>query len=170
MLLFHLWNSALHLFYIIIHFYEISLESQSIISFVFFLSENYWIISDLSPSIKYIFRVRARNKYGYSEFSKPSKSFDFTEAAMLAEQQELGVVLGTSIPFLSIAVMLASFYSEYNINNFVNSASYWPVIFVAQYVFFSCRTTGRSKYWCHTLKSNVVQKQVFSTNSLTYDV
>ncbi|KAK7868921.1 hypothetical protein R5R35_014230 [Gryllus longicercus] len=61
-------------------------------------TDNYWIIADLSSSSKYIFRVRSRNIYGWSEFSVPSASFDFTEAAMLAKEQELTVVLGISIP------------------------------------------------------------------------
>ncbi|GLH07146.1 Protein sevenless [Gryllus bimaculatus] len=66
--------------------------------FIFETHDNYWIIADLSSSSKYIFRVRSRNIYGWSEFSVPSASFDFTEAAMLAKEQELTVVLGISIP------------------------------------------------------------------------
>ena len=63
-------------------------------------SENYWIINELSPSMKYIFRVKAKNLFGWSDFSETSKSFDFTEAAMLADQEELGLVLGTTLPAL----------------------------------------------------------------------
>jgi hypothetical protein len=44
------------------------------------------------------------NKYGWSDFSVASESFDFTEAAMLAQQQELGFVLSISIPTILVAI------------------------------------------------------------------
>lgn len=67
-------------------------------------TENYWIITDLSPSFRYVFRVRSMNKYGWSNFSVVSESFDFTEAALLAKQQELGIVLTISIPIVIVAI------------------------------------------------------------------
>ncbi|KAK6636659.1 hypothetical protein RUM43_010321 [Polyplax serrata] len=69
-------------------------------------SDNYWIINELSPSMKYVFRVKARNKFGWSDFSETSKSFDFTEAAMLADQEELSLVLGTTVPALLLCFVL----------------------------------------------------------------
>jgi hypothetical protein len=72
--------------------------------------ENYWIITDLSPSLRYIFRVRSMNKYGWSDFSIASDSFDFTEAAMLAKQQELGIVLSISIPILMVTVCIIGMF------------------------------------------------------------
>lgn len=74
------------------------------------VSDNYWIITELSPSLKYVFRVRAKNKYGWSDSSETSKSFDFTEAAMLADQQELGIVLITvPLVLLFCIVVLVTF-------------------------------------------------------------
>ncbi|XP_069689840.1 proto-oncogene tyrosine-protein kinase ROS isoform X2 [Periplaneta americana] len=73
-------------------------------------TENYWIITDLSPSLKYVFRVRSMNKYGWSDFSISSESFDFTEAAMLAKQQELGIVLGISIPIVAVAICITGMF------------------------------------------------------------
>jgi hypothetical protein len=69
------------------------LINSKLISF----AENYWIITDLSPSLRYVFRVRSINKYGWSNFSVASESFDFTEAAMLAKQQQTGIVLSIVI-------------------------------------------------------------------------
>lgn len=69
-------------------------------------TENYWIMNELSASLKYVFRVKAKNKFGWSDFSEISKSFDFTEAAMLAEQQELGLVLSTTLPALLLCSLL----------------------------------------------------------------
>lgn len=69
-------------------------------------TENYWIINELSPSLKYVFRVKAKNKFGWSDFSETSKSFDFTEAAMLADQEELSLVLGTTVPALLLCCLL----------------------------------------------------------------
>ncbi|XP_021913370.1 proto-oncogene tyrosine-protein kinase ROS isoform X3 [Zootermopsis nevadensis] len=77
-------------------------------------TDNYWIITDLSPSLRYTFRVRSMNKYGWSNFSLASESFDFTEAAMLAKQQELGFVLSICIPIamviLCVTVMFITVY------------------------------------------------------------
>jgi hypothetical protein len=78
----------------------LSVKNNDLISF----AENYWIITDLSPSFRYVFRVRSMNKYGWSNFSVVSESFDFTEAALLAKQQELGIVLTISIPIVIVAI------------------------------------------------------------------
>jgi hypothetical protein len=82
-----------------------------------YITENYWIITDLSPSLRYVFRVRSINKYGWSNFSVVSKPFDFTEAAMLAKQQELGIVLTISIPIAVVAIcvigMFIMIYGKY---------------------------------------------------------
>ncbi|XP_063241344.1 proto-oncogene tyrosine-protein kinase ROS isoform X2 [Bacillus rossius redtenbacheri] len=63
-------------------------------------TDNYWIMTDLSPSLKYVFRAQAYNKHGWSEWSAESEPFDFTEASMLAGRQELGIALGISIPIV----------------------------------------------------------------------
>lgn len=91
----------------------VSLKNSELIS----VAENYWIITDLSPSLRYVFRVRSMNKYGWSNFSMVSESFDFTEAAMLAKQQELGIVLTISIPIVIVAIcvigMFIMIYGKY---------------------------------------------------------
>jgi hypothetical protein len=67
--------------------------------------------------MKYVFRVRSVNKYGWSNFSVVSESFDFTEAAMLAKKQELGIVLTISIPIVIVAIcvigMFIMIYGKY---------------------------------------------------------
>ncbi|PNF32886.1 hypothetical protein B7P43_G01836 [Cryptotermes secundus] len=73
-------------------------------------TENYWIITDLSPSLKYIFRVRSMNRYGWSDFSVASESFDFTEAAMLAKQQELEIVLSILIPTVMVTICITGIF------------------------------------------------------------
>lgn len=55
-------------------------------------------MSELGGGAQYVFRVRALNEYGWSNWSAESRSFDLSEAALLADQQELGVVLGIAIP------------------------------------------------------------------------
>jgi hypothetical protein len=50
------------------------------------------------------------NKYGWSNFSAVSESFDFTEAAMLAKQQELGIVLTISIPIAIVAICVIGMF------------------------------------------------------------
>lgn len=65
-------------------------------------SDNFWIMSELGAGAllgaQYVFRVRALNEHGWSNWSAESRSFDLSEAALLADQQELGVVLGIAIP------------------------------------------------------------------------
>lgn len=67
--------------------------------------ENYWIMAELSSNMKYQFRVRAHNRYGWSEFSDASEWFDLNKAAMLAEK-ELGAVFWIFTP---LAVLTVSF-------------------------------------------------------------
>lgn len=69
-------------------------------------------MNELSPSLKYIFRVRAKNKYGWSDSSKRSKSFDFTQAAMLAEadQQQFGTLFIAILSVLSVGVVVVFIY------------------------------------------------------------
>ena len=69
-------------------------------------------MNELSPSLKYIFRVRAKNKYGWSDSSDRSKSFDFTQAAMLAEadQQQFGTSFIAILVVLSIGIVVVFGY------------------------------------------------------------
>jgi hypothetical protein len=50
------------------------------------------------------------NKYGWSDFSVASESFDFTEAAMLAKQQELGFVLSICVPIVMVAICVTGMF------------------------------------------------------------
>ncbi|XP_043279081.1 proto-oncogene tyrosine-protein kinase ROS isoform X3 [Venturia canescens] len=71
-------------------------------------TDNYWIIMG-EMNQKYKFRVRARNAYGFGDWSKPSPLVDLTDTTgtSLAGQQHLGLVLGLSVPV--IAIMLLCF-------------------------------------------------------------
>jgi ABC-type glycerol-3-phosphate transport system permease component len=51
------------------------------------------------------------NKYGWSDFSIASESFDFTEAAMLAEQQELEIVLSVLIPTVTATICITGIFT-----------------------------------------------------------
>ncbi|XP_075227577.1 receptor protein-tyrosine kinase sevenless [Lycorma delicatula] len=68
-------------------------------------TENYWIITELSSSSKYQFRVQAKNRYGWSDYSATSEWFDLTTAAMLA-QQELALVLWALPPLVITSLLL----------------------------------------------------------------
>lgn len=50
------------------------------------------------------------NKYGWSDFSVASESFDFTEAAMLAKQQELEIVLSILIPTVMVTICVTGIF------------------------------------------------------------
>jgi ABC-type glycerol-3-phosphate transport system permease component len=50
------------------------------------------------------------NKYGWSDFSVASESFDFTEAAMLAKQQELEIVLSILIPTVIVTICVTGIF------------------------------------------------------------
>lgn len=64
------------------------------------------------------------NKYGWSNFSVVSESFDFTEAAMLAKQQELGIVLTVSIPIVIVAIcVIGVFIMIYGKESYFSSVS-----------------------------------------------
>lgn len=77
-------------------------------------SDNYWIIKELGPNLKYVFRVRSRNSYGWSDVSELSESFDVNEASMLAGQSDIGVWLATVIAVLfavtTIVTAIVSYY------------------------------------------------------------
>ncbi|CAH0553544.1 unnamed protein product [Brassicogethes aeneus] len=63
-----------------------------------------WIIKGLSDKFKYSFRVSALNSYGWSNPSKESMEFDFTEAARWAEKQnpESLILIAIGIPFIIV--------------------------------------------------------------------
>ena len=75
---------------------------------VFVSPDNFWIMSELGAGAQYVFRVRALNEYGWSNWSAESRSFDLSEAALLADQQELGVVLGIAIPVVLAVCFVAA--------------------------------------------------------------
>lgn len=62
-------------------------------------------MAELSPYVKYQFRVKARNIYGWSELSEQSEWFSLNRAAMLPAQ-ELGVVVWVLTPLAVLALLL----------------------------------------------------------------
>nr|CAD7570351.1 unnamed protein product [Timema californicum] len=70
-------------------------------------SENYWNLSKLSPSLKYTFRARARNKHGWSDYGGSSRVFDLTAASMLADSGDLNPILYMVLPVgVSVCVLV----------------------------------------------------------------
>ncbi|OAD52465.1 Proto-oncogene tyrosine-protein kinase ROS [Eufriesea mexicana] len=74
-------------------------------------TDNYWIITgDMDD--KYRFRVQARNAYGFGGWSRSSPIIDLTEATggILAAQQHLGLVLGLSVPVITIMLICFCYF------------------------------------------------------------
>lgn len=74
-------------------------------------TDNYWIITgDMDD--KYRFRVQARNAYGFGSWSRSSPIIDLTEATggILAAQQHLGLVLGLSVPVITIMLICFCYF------------------------------------------------------------
>nr|CAD7258653.1 unnamed protein product [Timema shepardi] len=78
--------------------------------------ENYWNLSKLSPSLKYTFRARARNKHGWSDYGGSSRVFDLTAASMLADSGDLNPILYMVLPVgvsVCVLVVCALLYGEW---------------------------------------------------------
>ncbi|KOC66937.1 Proto-oncogene tyrosine-protein kinase ROS [Habropoda laboriosa] len=74
-------------------------------------TDNYWIITgDMDD--KYRFRVKARNAYGFGGWSRSSPIIDLTETTggILAAQQHLGLVLGLSVPVITIMLICFCYF------------------------------------------------------------
>nr|XP_012141859.1 PREDICTED: proto-oncogene tyrosine-protein kinase ROS isoform X2 [Megachile rotundata] len=74
-------------------------------------TDNYWIITgDMDD--KYRFRVQARNAYGFGAWSRYSPIIDLTETTggILAAQQHLGLVLGLSVPVITIMLICFCYF------------------------------------------------------------
>ncbi|XP_043257692.1 proto-oncogene tyrosine-protein kinase ROS isoform X3 [Colletes gigas] len=74
-------------------------------------TDNYWIITgDIDE--KYRFRVQARNAYGFGAWSRSSLIIDLTETTggILAAQQHLGLVLGLSVPVITIMLICFCYF------------------------------------------------------------
>nr|CAD7427325.1 unnamed protein product [Timema monikensis] len=79
-------------------------------------SENYWNLSKLSPSLKYTFRARARNRHGWSDYGGSSRVFDLTAASMLADSGDLNPILYMVLPVgvsVCVLVVCALLYGEW---------------------------------------------------------
>lgn len=95
-------------------------------------TENNWDVqSDMHQ--KYLFRVRARNDYGFGNWSEMSSVVDLTEMtrAMVIAQEHLGLILGLSVPAITIVLLCFCYclcrknlsqilYRHRNENAFVN--------------------------------------------------
>ncbi|XP_034172665.2 receptor protein-tyrosine kinase sevenless isoform X3 [Osmia lignaria lignaria] len=74
-------------------------------------TDNYWIITgDMDD--KYRFRVQAKNAYGFGPWSRSSLVIDLTETTggILATQQHLGLVLGLSVPVITIMLICFCYF------------------------------------------------------------
>ncbi|XP_076244805.1 receptor protein-tyrosine kinase sevenless isoform X2 [Calliopsis andreniformis] len=74
-------------------------------------TDNYWIITgDMDD--KYRFRVQARNAYGFGAWSRSSTIIDLTQTTggILAAQQHLGLVLGLSVPIITIILICFCYF------------------------------------------------------------
>ncbi|KAG7201761.1 hypothetical protein KM043_004482 [Ampulex compressa] len=74
-------------------------------------TDSYWIITgDMDQ--KYRFRVQARNAYGFGAWSRASTVIDLTESmgGILAAQQHLGLVLGLSVPVITIMLVCFCYF------------------------------------------------------------
>lgn len=65
-------------------------------------SDTHWIIKDLVPIDKYSFRVRARNSFGWSEYSELS---DIINAPLPSSEEYAYMMLATVVP-ISIALLI----------------------------------------------------------------
>ncbi|XP_076317469.1 proto-oncogene tyrosine-protein kinase ROS-like isoform X2 [Tachypleus tridentatus] len=70
-------------------------------------SNNMWIIEGLPAKVNYIFRVRAINNYGSSNFSTESKSFFLPEPSALATQEgeEIAIILASSLSAVFLIIL-----------------------------------------------------------------
>ncbi|XP_076178506.1 receptor protein-tyrosine kinase sevenless isoform X1 [Ptiloglossa arizonensis] len=74
-------------------------------------TDNYWIITgDMDD--KYRFRVQARNAYGFGAWSRSSLITDLMETTggILAAQQHLGLILGLSVPVITIMLICFCYF------------------------------------------------------------
>ncbi|OXU31361.1 hypothetical protein TSAR_014934 [Trichomalopsis sarcophagae] len=69
-------------------------------------TENNWDVQS-GMHQKYLFRVRARNDYGFGNWSELSSIVDLTEMtrAMVIAQEHLGLILGLSVPAITIVLL-----------------------------------------------------------------
>ncbi|XP_078041242.1 receptor protein-tyrosine kinase sevenless isoform X3 [Augochlora pura] len=74
-------------------------------------TDNYWIITGDMDG-KYRFRIQARNAYGFGAWSRSSPIIDLTETTggILAAQQHLGLVLGFSVPVITIMLICFCYF------------------------------------------------------------
>ncbi|XP_011494388.1 PREDICTED: proto-oncogene tyrosine-protein kinase ROS [Ceratosolen solmsi marchali] len=69
-------------------------------------TDNLWNIQQ-DMHEKYLFRVRAKNDYGFGNWSENSSIVDLTEMtrAMIIAREHLGLILGLSIPVVTIVLL-----------------------------------------------------------------
>ncbi|XP_034935442.1 proto-oncogene tyrosine-protein kinase ROS isoform X2 [Chelonus insularis] len=76
-------------------------------------TDNYWIIAG-EMNHKYIFRVQAKNAYGFGEWSNASAVVDLTDwtvgGTVLAGQQHLGLILGLVVPIATIILLCFCYF------------------------------------------------------------
>ncbi|KAF7989871.1 hypothetical protein HCN44_008545 [Aphidius gifuensis] len=74
-------------------------------------TDNYWIIVG-EMNNRYKFRVKAKNSYGFGEWSLTSDIIDLqdTIGTTIADQQHLGIILGLSIPIITIILLCFCYF------------------------------------------------------------
>lgn len=72
--------------------------------------------------MKYVFRISARNAYGWSNTSEESNEFDLNEAARIAEKQNPMklILIATGVPIsLCVFVVIVLSYGTLKRNSFL---------------------------------------------------
>lgn len=85
-------------------------------------TDNYWIImGDMDH--KYVFRVKAKNEYGFGAWSESSSLVDLIDNAsgMLASKQNIGLVLGLSVPLLAIIILCFCYFLCRKFINYIST-------------------------------------------------
>lgn len=75
-------------------------------------TDNYWIIKG-DMDRRYRFRVRALNAYGFGAWSRSSNVIDLTDSAvggLLANQQQLGLILGLTVPVIAFGLICFCYF------------------------------------------------------------
>ncbi|XP_072155472.1 proto-oncogene tyrosine-protein kinase ROS isoform X1 [Bemisia tabaci] len=70
-------------------------------------TENYWIVTELSPNCQYQFRVCSKNMYGWSNFSEISDSYDLdANHQLIIHDTKSGLPFWIFIPLLFIFILV----------------------------------------------------------------
>lgn len=113
--------------------------------------ETSWIIDGLDKQLKYVFRISARNAYGWSNTSEESNEFDLNDAARIAEKQNpiKLILIATGVPIsLCICVVVVLSYGRFNVipELFSISVFFRYLVSLTLYLFFVTKM-NRYRKW-----------------------